>query len=30
MVRAFYRPHPEAVAMQAQGNVIPPTVANHR
>jgi coproporphyrinogen III oxidase len=30
VVRAFYRAHPEAVAMQAQGNVIPPTVANHR
>jgi coproporphyrinogen III oxidase len=30
VVRAFYRAHPEAIAMQAQGNVIPPTVSNHR
>jgi coproporphyrinogen III oxidase len=30
VVRAFYRAHPEAVAMQAAGNVIPPTVSNHR
>jgi coproporphyrinogen III oxidase len=30
VVRAFYRAHPEALALQAAGNVIPPTVANHR
>ncbi|HET9621584.1 MAG TPA: coproporphyrinogen III oxidase [Kofleriaceae bacterium] len=30
VVRGFYRAHPEAIAMQAQGNVIPPTVKNHR
>ena len=30
VVRQFYRAHPEAIAMQAAGNVIPPTVGNHR
>ncbi len=29
-VRQFYRAHPEALAMQAAGDIIPPTVANHR
>jgi len=29
-VRAHYRAHPEALALQASGNVVPPTVANHR
>jgi coproporphyrinogen III oxidase len=29
-VRAFYRAHPEAIELQASGDVIPPTVANHR
>lgn len=29
-VRGHYRAHPEALAMQASGDVIPPTVANHR
>lgn len=29
-VRAHYRAHPEALQMQASGNVIPPTVENHR
>ena len=29
-VRQFYRAHPEALALQASGNVIPATVANHR
>jgi coproporphyrinogen III oxidase len=28
-VRAHYRAHPEALKMQASGNVIPPTVDNH-
>jgi coproporphyrinogen III oxidase len=28
-VRAHYRAHPEALELQAQGNVLPPTVANH-
>lgn len=30
VVRAFYRAHPEALALQASGDVVPPTVANHR
>jgi coproporphyrinogen III oxidase len=30
VVRQFYRAHPEAIAMQASGDVIPPTVDNHR
>ncbi len=30
VVREFYRAHPEAIEMQAAGNVIPPTVGNHR
>jgi len=30
VVRAHYRAHPEALALQARGNVVPPTVANHR
>ncbi len=30
VVRSHYRAHPEAIAMQASGDVIPPTVANHR
>ena len=29
-VREFYRAHPEALDLQARGDVIPPTVANHR
>jgi coproporphyrinogen III oxidase len=29
-VRQFYRAHPEALAMQASGAVLPATVANHR
>jgi coproporphyrinogen III oxidase len=29
-VRDFYRGHPEALALQAAGDVIPPTVDNHR
>ncbi|MGB1309670.1 MAG: coproporphyrinogen III oxidase [Leucothrix sp.] len=29
-VRAHYKQHPEALALQASGDVIPPTVANHR
>jgi coproporphyrinogen III oxidase len=30
VVREFYRAYPEALAMQATGDVVPPTVANHR
>jgi hypothetical protein len=30
VVRQFYRDHPEAIANQASGTVIPPTVGNHR
>ena len=30
VVRQFYRAHPEALALQASGDVVPPTVANHR
>ncbi|WP_150047622.1 MULTISPECIES: coproporphyrinogen III oxidase [Methylomonas] len=29
-LRAHYSSHPEAIDMQASGNVIPPTVSNHR
>ncbi|MCO4747930.1 MAG: coproporphyrinogen III oxidase [Proteobacteria bacterium] len=29
-VRAHYTAHPEALALQARGNTVPPTVANHR
>lgn len=29
-VRQFYTAHPEALALQARGDVLPPTVANHR
>jgi len=29
-VRRHYAEHPEALALQAQGDVVPPTVANHR
>jgi len=29
VVRAHYRAHPEALDMQASGDVVPPTVANH-
>ncbi|MBK1832189.1 coproporphyrinogen III oxidase [Verrucomicrobiaceae bacterium R5-34] len=29
-VRGFYQKHPEALQIQASGNVVPPTVANHR
>lgn len=29
-VRAHYRAHPDALALQARGDVLPPTVANHR
>lgn len=28
-VRAHYKKHPEAMSMQASGEIIPPTVANH-
>ena len=28
-VRAHYRAHPEALALQARGDILPPTVANH-
>jgi len=30
VVRNHYRAHPEAIAMQASGDSIPPTVANHK
>lgn len=30
VVREHYRAHPEALALQASGSTIPPTVANHR
>ena len=30
VLRQHYRAHPEALAMQAAGDIIPPTVANHR
>jgi coproporphyrinogen III oxidase len=30
VVREHYLGHPEALAMQATGNIIPPTVSNHR
>ncbi len=30
VLRAHYRAHPEALALQASGDIIPPTVANHR
>jgi coproporphyrinogen III oxidase len=30
VVRQFYRAHPEAIALQAESDVIPPTVDNHR
>jgi len=30
VVRGHYITHPEAIAMQASGNIIPPTVNNHR
>jgi len=29
-VRAHYQAHPEALKLQARGNVVPPTVQNHR
>lgn len=29
-MRVFYRAHPEAIELQASGDVVPPTVANHR
>jgi coproporphyrinogen III oxidase len=29
-VRAHYRAHPEALALQASGDILPPTVDNHR
>lgn len=29
-VRAHYRAHPEALELQARGDVVPPTVSNHR
>jgi len=29
-LRSHYRAHPEAIGMQASGNVIPPTLHNHR
>ncbi len=30
VVRDHYRAHPEALALQARGDIVPPTVANHR
>ncbi|MBO85495.1 MAG: coproporphyrinogen III oxidase, partial [Deltaproteobacteria bacterium] len=30
VVRDHYAEHPHALALQARGNTIPPTVANHR
>ena len=30
VVRAHYRAHPDALALQARGDRVPPTVANHR
>lgn len=30
VVRAHYQAHPEALALQASGDIVPPTVANHR
>jgi len=30
VVREFYHKHPEALRQQASGNVMPPTVANHK
>lgn len=29
-IRVHYQQHPEALAMQARGDIIPPTVANHK
>ncbi len=29
-IRQHYRAHPEAIEMQARGNVVPPTVQNHQ
>lgn len=29
-VRAYYQANPEALRLQARGNILPPTVANHR
>jgi coproporphyrinogen III oxidase len=29
-VRSHYRKHPEALSLQAKGDVVPPTVGNHR
>ncbi len=29
-LRTFYKAHPKALDLQAQGNVLPPTVQNHR
>lgn len=30
VVRSHYRAHPEALALQASGDIVPPTVDNHR
>lgn len=30
VVRGFYKEHPQALAMQASGDIVPPTVANHQ
>jgi coproporphyrinogen III oxidase len=30
VVRAFFRAHPAALDLQARGDIVPPTVANHR
>ncbi len=30
VIREHYRAHPEALELQARGDVVPPTVANHR
>ncbi len=29
VIRQHYKTHPEAIAMQASGDVVPPTVKNH-
>jgi coproporphyrinogen III oxidase len=29
LVRGHYRAHPEALSMQATGDIVPPTVDNH-
>ena len=29
-IRTFYAEHPDALALQARGDIVPPTIANHR